>query len=572
MLFVFKQDGGAMDNKSYWKKRFAALEDAQYQKSREYIHDVEKQFREASFKIQQDIEKWYYRLADNNGISYAAAKKLLKADSLAEFKWDVDTYIKYGRENNINGRWVKELENASAKVHINYLQAMKIQVQQEAEKLYQEFHGGMEGFIKNSYKDSFYKCAFEVAKGTGVGHNLAALDDRRIEKVIKKPWAKDGVGFSGRIWKNRDRLVETLHTELTQCIIRGQNPDEGAKALAKKMDASLSQARRLVYTESAAVAAAAQKDCFNMLGVEEYQVVATLDSHTSKICQDMDGKHFPMADYQPGATAPPFHCNCRSTTCPYFDDGFTKGEKRAERGTDGKTSYVPADMTYKQWQQKFVDNGQKQFIKGRNDEQNYKPVLLDANDVKETSRGSVLVSAKRATETANNIYISDRVKLKPKQQHFIDTNLSKTLQVLGIQDKTNLPLIVIINNSEMQTGAMASYNIGQNTLYLDKNVAVLNTLLELQKNCACPDNRLSTFVHELVHWQDAEMYRQKYGGIKDTSKYLSWLRKKSKTALDKLEKKGYDINGISGYAYDSYKKYQYDETYTEYRVKTKLGE
>ncbi len=274
-----------MDNKGYWKKRFAALEDMQYQKSKEYIQDVEKQFRAASFKIQQDIEKWYYRLADNNGISYAAAKKLLKADSLAEFKWDVDTYIKYGRENNINGKWVKELENASAKVHINYLQAMKIQVQQEAEKLYQEFHGGMEGFVKNSYKDSFYKCAFEVAKGTGVGHNLAALDERRIEKVIKKPWAKDGMDFSSRIWKNKNRLVETLHTELAQCIIRGQNPDEGAKALAKKMDVSLSQARRLVYTESAAVAAAAQKDCFNMLGVEGYQVVATLDSHTSKICQ-----------------------------------------------------------------------------------------------------------------------------------------------------------------------------------------------------------------------------------------------------------------------------------------------
>jgi len=197
-------------------------------------------------------------------------------------------------------------------------------------------------------------------------------------------------------------------------------------------------------------------------------------------------------------------------------------------------------------------------------------VLLDANDVKETSRGSVLISAKRATETTNNIYISDRVKLKPKQQHFIDMNLSKALQVLGVQDKANLPLVVIINNSEMQTGAMASYSIGQNILYLDNNVAVLNTLLELQKDCACPGNKLSTFVHELVHWQDAEMYHQKYGEITDTGKYLSWLRKKSKAVLDKLEKKGYDIDNISVYASEKYNEYQYDETYTEYRVKDKL--
>ncbi len=345
-----------MENGRYWQKRFAALEDGQYQKSREYIKDVEKQFRTAANRIQMDIERWYYRLADNNGISYYAAKKLLKADELEEFHWDVDTYIKYGKENGINQKWMKELENASAKVHINYLKAMKIQVQQEAEKLYQEFHGGITEFISSAYKDRFYKSAFEIAKGTGVGHSLARFDNARIEKVIKKPWAQDGMDFSSRIWKNKDRLVDALHTELVQCIIRGQSPDEGARMLAQKMDTGLSQARRLIYTECAAAASAAQKDCFKELGVEEFQVVATLDSHTSRICRDMDGKHFPMADYQPGVTAPPLHCNCRSTTCPYFDDEFTKGEKRAERGKDGKTHYVPADMTYKQWQQKFIND------------------------------------------------------------------------------------------------------------------------------------------------------------------------------------------------------------------------
>ena len=38
-MHIFK--GASMDNGRYWQKRFAALEDMQYQKSREYIHDVE---------------------------------------------------------------------------------------------------------------------------------------------------------------------------------------------------------------------------------------------------------------------------------------------------------------------------------------------------------------------------------------------------------------------------------------------------------------------------------------------------------------------------------------------------
>ena len=55
----------------------AALEDDQYRKGAGYYKDVQEQFRRASNSIQLDIERWYMRLAENNDISYAAAKRLL---------------------------------------------------------------------------------------------------------------------------------------------------------------------------------------------------------------------------------------------------------------------------------------------------------------------------------------------------------------------------------------------------------------------------------------------------------------------------------------------------------------
>lgn len=82
--------------------------------------------------------------------------------------------------------------------------------------------------------------------------------------------------------------------------------------------------------------------------------MATLDGDTSPICQELDGQHFPMKSYQVGVTAPPFHPNCRSCTCPYFDDEFSKDNLRVARGEDGKTYHVPADMTYKEWKEKYV--------------------------------------------------------------------------------------------------------------------------------------------------------------------------------------------------------------------------
>lgn len=95
--------------------------------------------------------------------------------------------------------------------------------------------------------------------------------------------------------------------------------------------------------------------------VEQFEVVATLDSRTSELCQEMDGKHFPMSKWEVGITAPPFHVRCRSTTCPFFDDEFSAVGERAARGDDGKTYYVLADTTYKDWKKSFVDGDKSEL-------------------------------------------------------------------------------------------------------------------------------------------------------------------------------------------------------------------
>ncbi len=347
--------GDDLKNGIYWKKRFAALEHEQHKKDEAYIKDLGQQFRMASARMEADIEKWYYRLAENNDITYTSAKKLLKANELEEFHWTVEDYIQKGKENGINQKWMKELENASARVHINRLQVIKLQMRQEAELLFQKYGDGVEGHLKKAYSDRFYRTAYEVARGCGVGHHLARIDEGRIRMVLEKPWAQDGEIFSDRIWANKVKLVQVLHTELSQHVIRGSDPYQVVQAISKKMDVSRRKASTLVYTESAAIAAAAQRDCFEELDVGEFEIVATLDSLTSDLCRNMDGKHFSMKDYEVGVTAPPFHPNCRSVSCPYFNDEYAEGGKRAARGEDGMTSYVSADMTYKEWQKTFVD-------------------------------------------------------------------------------------------------------------------------------------------------------------------------------------------------------------------------
>ncbi|EOY7256299.1 minor capsid protein, partial [Clostridioides difficile] len=229
-------------------------------------------------------------------------------------KWSVEEYIKYGKENAINQKWMKELENASARVHITRLEALKLQIQQQVEVLYGNELDSIDRLMKDIYTSGYNHTAFNIQQGVGVGWSLMSLDANRINKVISKPWTSDGLNFSERIWgKHRPALVNELHTKLTQSIIRGENPKNLVNDFAKRFNVSKSQAKNLIMTESAFFASASRKDCFNDLDVEKYEIVATLDLRTSNICRELDGKVFDMKDYQVGITAPPFHCRCRTT-------------------------------------------------------------------------------------------------------------------------------------------------------------------------------------------------------------------------------------------------------------------
>ena len=345
----------------YWQERFQQLEEAQHDTSVQTMQGIEQEFRRTEQVLDGKINAWYQRFASNNKISMIEARRLLNSDELEEFKWDVQDYIKYGEENGINQQWMKELENASAKVHISRLEALKLQTQQEFEKLYGNYHDSIDEHITNLYTSGYYHTAFEVQRGMGVGWQMQNFNSEKVSDIIHKPWAVDGRNFSDRVWMDKTRLINSMHDSLTRMCITGESPDRAIQEISKNMKVSRSQAARIVQTESAAFSAKAQESCFSDLGVEEFQVVETLDSNTCDTCGEMDGKHFQMKDYKIGVTVPPFHPNCRGCTCPYFDDEFDSVGERAARGEDGKTYYVPADTTFEEWKKSFV-NGDAYFV------------------------------------------------------------------------------------------------------------------------------------------------------------------------------------------------------------------
>ena len=194
-------------------------------------------------------------------------------------------------------------------------------------------------------------CIF--AMGTRVSGGEGEMDLRPAARVLEKYWKRGKYPM-----KNKEKLLNEIHNELTINLLTGNDPQKAIDKISERMKVSKNVAGRLVQTEQAYFSSLAQGDCFNDLDVEEFEILATLDSHTSEICRGRDGQHFPMKDYEAGVTAPPFHVNCRSTTIPYFPDDIGFGE-RAARNAEGKTYYVPDNMKYKDWKNTFVDGGDK---------------------------------------------------------------------------------------------------------------------------------------------------------------------------------------------------------------------
>ncbi len=342
-------------NGDYWRERFRKMEEAQNERSIEKAREIQEQFDRTFSELDKKINVWYQRLADNNDVSLAEAKRMLDKKELSEFRWSVEEYIKYGKENDETGQWVKELENASSRVHISWLEARKMEIRAAAEKLYGKYAGTAGEHIRDTYADNYYRTAYEIQKKAGIDANIQALDENMVEKVISNPWAVDGKNFSERIWQDKKKLINTMHQSLTRMCITGAPPDAAVSEIAKAMNASKKRAWTLVMTETAAFSNKARQECMNDLNVEEFEVVETLDDCTCHSCGEMDGKHYRMDEFEIGVTAPPFHPNCRGCTAPYFNDEFTAGEKRAARNEEGNTYHVPSDMTYEEWKKTFVD-------------------------------------------------------------------------------------------------------------------------------------------------------------------------------------------------------------------------
>ena len=429
-------------NSEYWRRRYETLEASQHAEASALASDWQGEYDRAAARIQRDTDAWYQRVADNNEISMADARRLLDSRGLKEFKWTLEEFEAKARENG-DLRWQKELENASARQHISWLQRERIMLDQEVNALFSGKQDKAAVFFGDTYAEARNRSAYEIQLGTGCGQPLRNIDSASIDKVLYKPWTADGRTFSDRIWGNQESLKSELRMALTQGIIRGDHPDVVSNTLAQKMGVSKANAARLVYTESAYFRELGTLESYREHSIDQLEILGTLDSVTCSECGALDGKIIALKDAEVGVTVPVFHPRCRCTTVPFFDDMKSVG-KRVARGEDGDQYFVPPDTTYAQWakeQARRRENAKQETAQKPEAAATAREIT---KNVLQSERESSIITTGGAkmddvTGASGAIPRDDLARMDAHAERFYEEIRKRTSDVVAIAQNTGLP-------------------------------------------------------------------------------------------------------------------------------------
>lgn len=332
-------------NSNYWEKR--ALENKLniVENEEDYVKRISAIYDQANKDIEDKLAKVYARYAKENGLTLDEAYKKLPKAMETQYRKDVMDYISKAKEDST--KWRSYLLNQSLMHNHSVLDQLRTEYRKVVYDIDMEETGGK--FLEKIYTTSNYYAQYS----SNNDEPFAKVSKDKIQALLKENWSGGG-NFSELIWKDKEKLVKALDDIVIKGLATGENFDKMADKLAKRMDTSKSNAKRLIMTESARMDNEGLLAYYKETEVKKLIFVATLDRRTSDICRAMDGEIFDIEDAKIGLNVPPLHPYCRSVISPYYEDNVS--DTRVYRDKDTNKSTKGKNRTYKEYLEEELGN------------------------------------------------------------------------------------------------------------------------------------------------------------------------------------------------------------------------
>ena len=325
---------------AYWAKRANERLVASEKTSDKYRRQVRKLYAQTQKDTLEQLKKIYADYwTKENGFDKQRLNLMTSSGDMKKF---VTKLKKAGLYDKIPANYLGR---------INRLEYLNAQMWYEAHTAGLEQNRILTEANRKVYEDSYYRSVYDVSRGIGSTPAFDMLDKQTINRILDTEF--DGKNYSERVWDNSDILADQLKDRLARAIANGQSIQKTAQDIRERFGVQNYYAERLVRTETNFFHNEAEIESYQSMGFEYYEFVATLDSRTSEICAEMDGKRFKVSEARPGDNMPPLHPNCRSTIVPYFK-GYEPETRLYRDPTTGRNEYT-YDMSYDEWREQFAD-------------------------------------------------------------------------------------------------------------------------------------------------------------------------------------------------------------------------
>ena len=279
------------------------MEEAQQQK------EIEKIYAEMYRWAEDEINRFYGKYADAEGIDITEAKKRVTQADIEAYEALAKEYVK---NKDFSDRANAEMRLYNATMRINRLEMLKARIGVHLVDGINDIDKYYEQVITDRTRQ-------EIERQAGIlGETVSVADTtKRANNIVNATFFN--ATYSERIWSHQDRLRSMINVELQKGLIAGVGSREMAQRVKREFDVSMSDAHRLMVTELRRVQTDVAMDSYKASGIQKYVYMA-VNPRACPICREIDGEVYSVADAEPAKNAPPMHPRCHCTTAPYVEE------------------------------------------------------------------------------------------------------------------------------------------------------------------------------------------------------------------------------------------------------------
>ena len=521
----------------HWTERALQQEQNAQIVADRYMAQIGQSLADYKHQLVSEIEKFYARYAVDNKMTHAEAKQYLTDKERIEFK---HVTLERFREMALNPDTPTPLLDALSYRHrISRKEALLAEI----ERLTAELYGKPDGIhdkVTEALSDVYIKGKIHQAKNLAhfgiIEKPILGVD--AVKHKMASNWS--GKTFSENVWVHKEVAYKAISDVLNKGLTGGWSIDRMARALSERTGVAYHRADTLVRTETTFYNNLATLDTIKELGGDHYEIVAVLDSRTSEICQSENHKVYPVKEYEPGRTAPPFHVRCRSTIRPAVKSDKKDKTDKANRTEEAEQispyldillNNAPVKMAKEKrsldeifagWEREGEEIKEKLFAK-------------DGEKVYNQGMSSIdLMAKQRFFVVGDDIRVNTK-KLSGTEYDFWTQDSSKKIRdtVANVQEvfrqlpDYSKPTVVFLKKSKLP--GLAGYDYKQDILFISDALSSEKEFKEILSDgfFAAKDIK-DAIVHELTHkqhWDSAKAFykanKKRYNSLEEAMAYLN---------------------------------------------------